>query len=295
MKAVFVVGAMIALLGSVSMAYASESSPLSWRQVMADTQRLTDQGMYDQALQSAKRTFYQDQRLSGVTEKRKLKRLILIGDLNEKQANLEAAARIYRSAIVLHAAAYGARHPNAPGLICSLADIYAAQGRSAAAEILYSKARKMLDTDGARIDPALARSMMGLASIYASRGEYLRAEELYRDAAQTYGLLTKYQPALKFDLQRALFLLGRCAAQRNDYAMASAAYREALQYSDNSVKDLFFASQIWQALGDSYAAWQKPARSKYAYRQACRMLKAYGGDQETTKNILIAFSGSRRP
>ncbi len=260
-----------ALLSAVTHAN-GVSQTSTWKMMITESKQSSDLGNPNEALTFAKESLRLCVGANNTFNKRSLRSLVLIGNLNENNGNLEAAARAYRMAIILHQSHFDANHPNKAHYMCRLAEIYTKQERYDDAEVLFNSARKMLDAPGTRIDPALARSLIGLGSIHASRGQYAEALALYEEGVTIYKLLIKYQPDLKMKVAEGLFAAGLLERKQGEYAKASASYREALLYTDRSMNGALLASQILYSLGDTYSEWLKPARARMAYKQAKQVL-----------------------
>lgn len=284
MRPMLMIGITIMLLLQLGTVSAHDPSVLASQNTqIIQAQNLNRQGDHAQALKCAKLALSKSEAVTKLTGKKYQKSLILIGDINVKLGYYEAAGRAYRKALRLHSSLYGVDHPNSAILLCKLAEIASIQGQHADAEILFDGAKRILDPDSRRVSPTMARALMGLASAKVAQENFIAAARFYQAAANTYSLLTKYDPSVKTDVTKALFYLGQIHQQTRNYASASAAYREALRYSDYSPNGAMLTCLIMEKLGDTYTAWNKPARAKHVYKRKQAITRGY-----TVQPILTA-------
>ncbi len=287
---VSIVGALLLVQG---VALADDITPSSsWRFMMLRAQHMATQGMTSEALDCAKQSLRMCPALTPAEKRRTLKTLALIGALNADLGALENAARAYRKAIMIQTSLYGRAHPHTAALQCALGEIYTKQHRHKDAESLFIEAVRALDVPARELDATMARSLVGLASIHVRRQEYAEAQKLHERAIAIYHALTKYQPTMKRDLANTLFAAGQLAQVTENYAKASQMYRHALTYSAHPGNTAVLRSRIFYALGDTYAVWGKPARSKHAYKLANQTLVGggYGLKKNEAGAINVALS-----
>lgn len=265
----------------------SSGAEPTWRDLFRQASVLQKQGKISEAVPCAKAALEKCRNTEGRDEAKRIKSLVLLGELNRERNRLQEASRYYRKAMIIHENRFGPGHPNNAGLMCSLGEIYLLQGRGTEAEILFKKSREILDQDGRRIGPDMARSLNGLASLCQAQGDLNQAEAFYSEAAHIYSLHTKYGQAAKRKMATILFNLGDVAKTKGEYAKASSAYRDSLACCEKSGDSSgLLALNVMSSLGDTYCRWGKPARSISCYEAALGMVRRDGG-QESLAAALI--------